>query len=209
MPTDNGQLNLSGQKSRTERVFTVTVLIFGLIFSGFAVHFANKPQLASEENSFFGKNAANYGNKESSSLNFTPMEPAELPLSPNNRKLIEIDIKTQRMKIFENGNLLDEFAVSTGKASTPTKRGNFSVISKYPVGYGGLGGDTWAMPFFMGVYKAGGQENGIHELPFINGYRESSRSLGRRLSHGCIRLGIGPAQKVYNWAEIGTEVIIK
>ena len=209
MRMDDDQLNLPGGKSGTEAVFTASILIFGLIFSGLVVYFMNKPQLASEEGNFFKRESERYDNKARFEFYIQPIEPAELPLSPDNRKLIEIDIKTQQMKIFENNNVLGEFPVSTGKNSTPTKRGNFSVISKYPMGYGGSGGDIWAMPFFMGVYKAGGQENGIHELPFINGYRESSRSLGRRLSHGCIRLGIGPAEKIYNWAEIGTEVIIK
>jgi lipoprotein-anchoring transpeptidase ErfK/SrfK len=28
------------------------------------------------------------------------------------------------------------------------------------------------------------------------------------VSHGCIRLGIGPAETLYNWTEVGTPVYI-
>jgi lipoprotein-anchoring transpeptidase ErfK/SrfK len=50
---------------------------------------------------------------------------------------------------------------------------------------------------------------GLHELPiWPNGYREGQDHLGIPVSHGCIRLGVGPAQFLYNWAEVGTPVII-
>lgn len=50
----------------------------------------------------------------------------------------------------------------------------------------------------------------IHELPYWSGegYRIGEQGLGRAISRGCIRLGIGVAEKVYNFAEIGTEIII-
>jgi lipoprotein-anchoring transpeptidase ErfK/SrfK len=62
------------------------------------------------------------------------------------------------------------------------------------------------MPFSMN-FAAGGYY--IHELPYWpNGYREGESHLGHRVSHGCVRLGIGPAEYVFNWAEIGTPVYI-
>lgn len=33
--------------------------------------------------------------------------------------------------------------------------------------------------------------------------------LGKPASHGCVRLGVGPAKLLYDWTEIGTKVIIK
>jgi lipoprotein-anchoring transpeptidase ErfK/SrfK len=32
--------------------------------------------------------------------------------------------------------------------------------------------------------------------------------LGIPVSHGCVRVGIGPAENVYNFATIGTKVVI-
>ncbi len=136
-------------------------------------------------------------------------KPVSLPKSKNIIKKIEINLSTHKLMLWEDEKKIAEFLVSTGKRRTPTKAGNFSVVSKHPVAYGGIKGQTWVMPYFLGIYIAGGQENGIHELPFINGRRESAWSLGHSVSHGCVRLPIGKAELVYNWAKIGTPVIIR
>lgn len=136
------------------------------------------------------------------------VKPSVLPETKNIVKKIEINLSTHKLILWENERKLAEFLVSTGKPSTPTKAGEFSVLTKLPIAYGGTYGQNWTMPYWIGVYNAGGQENGIHELPFINGFRESAWSLGHSVSHGCVRLGIGKAELVYNWAEIGTPVII-
>ena len=134
--------------------------------------------------------------------------PIILPVIKNIEKKIEINLSRQNLALWENDKKIAEYIVSTGKKSTPTKTGSFSVISIYPTAYGGDAAMTWGMPYFLGIYVAGGQENGIHELPFINGWRESSADLGYPVSHGCVRLPIGKAELVYNWAEIGTPVNI-
>jgi lipoprotein-anchoring transpeptidase ErfK/SrfK len=54
-----------------------------------------------------------------------------------------------------------------------------------------------------------GAGHGIHELPeWKNGYKEGANHLGTPVSHGCVRLGVGPAAKVYGWAEVGTPIVI-
>jgi hypothetical protein len=123
-------------------------------------------------------------------------------------KYVEIDISDQRLKYYLNGFELLDYPISSGKPSTPTRLGEFQVISKYPIAYGGIPGQAWKMPYFIGFYKSGNLENGIHELPFINGYREGERSLGRAVSHGCVRLAIGPAEELYNYVSIGTKVFV-
>ena len=63
------------------------------------------------------------------------------------------------------------------------------------------------MPYWMAI--APGGSFGIHELPECpDGGKEGTAQLGMPASHGCIRLGIGPAERVYNWAEIGTPVVV-
>jgi len=105
--------------------------------------------------------------------------------------------------------LINDVLTSSGKPSTPTRLGEFTAFSKYDMAYGGADGQRWGMPYFIGFYKSGGLENGIHELPFLNGRREGETSLGRAVSHGCVRLGIGEAKKVYDWVEIDkTKVIV-
>ncbi len=117
-------------------------------------------------------------------------------------KYIEVTLSTQNFKYFDQGIMLGEFLTSTGKPSTQTRQGTFTAFSKYEMAYGGISGQTWGMPYFIGFYKSGATENGIHELPFLNGLREGNGDLGHAVSHGCVRLGIGPAKEVFNWVEI-------
>lgn len=50
---------------------------------------------------------------------------------------------------------------------------------------------------------------GIHELPvWPDGIKEGENHLGTPVSHGCVRLGVGPAEFLYNWTPIGTPVKI-
>jgi lipoprotein-anchoring transpeptidase ErfK/SrfK len=63
------------------------------------------------------------------------------------------------------------------------------------------------MPYWQAITPDG--KYGIHELPeWPGGYKEGANHLGTPVSHGCMRLGIGPAKRVYEWAPIGTPVVI-
>ncbi|MDO8599377.1 MAG: L,D-transpeptidase, partial [bacterium] len=51
---------------------------------------------------------------------------------------------------------------------------------------------------------------GIHELPeWRSGKKEGENHLGVPVSGGCIRLGVGPAQSIYAWADVGTTVVVR
>ncbi|MBW6441164.1 L,D-transpeptidase [Patescibacteria group bacterium] len=118
-------------------------------------------------------------------------------------KYIDVSIANQVMTLFEDGIKVNEFLVSTGKIGMPTPLGTFSVkrkeINHWSTSYG-----LW-MPFSMnfgGAYY-------IHELPYWpSGYREGENHLGMRVSHGCIRLGVGVAKYVFDWSEIGTTLYV-
>jgi tetratricopeptide (TPR) repeat protein len=123
-------------------------------------------------------------------------------------KRIEIDVSEQRLTAWNGDNLVYSFVCSTGKSGTPTKFGRFSVISKLPEAYG----SAWdlRMPYWMGIYWAGGSENGIHGLPILSsGQTLWSGYLGQPVSYGCIVLDTWAAKQLYEWAEIGTEVIVR
>ena len=54
-----------------------------------------------------------------------------------------------------------------------------------------------------------GTKYGLHELPeWPGGKKEGEDHLGTPVSGGCIRLGVGAAKELYEWADVGTEVII-
>jgi len=119
-------------------------------------------------------------------------------------KRIEVDLKKQELSYFLNGVRMDKFKVSTGKASTPTPKGTFTIGNKHPKAWSKAYG-LW-MPYWQGI--AGGRF-GFHELPeWPGGKKEGANHLGIPVSHGCIRLGVGPAKILYNWAEVGTPVKI-
>jgi lipoprotein-anchoring transpeptidase ErfK/SrfK len=66
------------------------------------------------------------------------------------------------------------------------------------------------MPHWLGIYWAGGSENGIHALPIEqNGETLWAGYLGTPISFGCIVLGTAEAKALYDWAEIGTPVTVR
>lgn len=124
------------------------------------------------------------------------------------RKYLDIDISEQKIQYFENGHKLGEYRISSGKVSMPTPLGTFKILNKAKEAYS----KKYAlyMPYWMQITTAG---HGVHGLPFWklkNGgvLYEGADHLGRRVSHGCVRLPVEGAAKVYAWAEVGTPVII-
>lgn len=119
-------------------------------------------------------------------------------------KYIDLNVSAQVLSTFENGKLLGSYMVSTGKRGMDTPKGQFKVMAKKLRPWSGK--YKLYMPFFM---QFTGQGHGIHELPeWPGGYKEGANHLGIPVSHGCVRLGVGPAEVVYNWAEAGTPVVI-
>ncbi|MFC1645528.1 L,D-transpeptidase [Patescibacteria group bacterium] len=122
-----------------------------------------------------------------------------------NGKYIDINLKKQILSIFDNGSVVDAYLISSGKRGMDTPRGTFKVSNKHP--------RPWSkkyslfMPYWMAIVPSG--KFGIHELPeWPSGYKEGENHLGIPVSHGCIRLGVGAAEKVYKWADIGTPIIV-
>jgi len=122
-------------------------------------------------------------------------------------KYILVDISEQHMYVYEGDQLIYSFVASTG-INNATRVGNFAVQSKIPNAYG----STWNiwMPNWLGIYWAGGLENGIHALPILpNGATLWEGYLGRPVSYGCVVLGTYESKLLYDWAEIGTPVEIQ
>ena len=120
-------------------------------------------------------------------------------------KKIVIDLSEQKLYLYENGEAVIDYLVSTGKPGMWTPTGEFQIHNKNKRAWSNMA-SLW-MPFWMMIEPNKGI--GIHELPeWPSGYKEGSDHLGQPVSHGCIRLGVGAAEKVYNWAEIGTKVEI-
>lgn len=118
-------------------------------------------------------------------------------------KYIDIDLNQQKLCMIDGNNILGCFVISSGKPSTPTPTGTRYIQDKNPM--------AWSAPYglYMPWWNGLGGGYGIHELPeWPGGYKEGESHLGIPVSHGCVRLGVGPAQNVYNWAPVGTPVYI-
>jgi len=118
-------------------------------------------------------------------------------------KYIDIDLSQQQLCMIETNNVLGCYMISSGKASMPTPTGTRFIQSKHP--------KAWSAKYglYMPFWQAMGGGYGIHELPeWPSGYKEGENHLGIPVSHGCVRLGVGPAATLYNWSEIGTPVYI-
>jgi LysM repeat protein len=138
----------------------------------------------------------------------TSAGPGPAPAPSGGSKEIRVDISEQRMYVYQDGQLLWNWVVSTGEPGRDTRPGNYSVLNKIPNAYG----STWNiwMPNWLGIYWAGHLQNGIHALPILsNGTRLWDGLLGTRVSFGCVILGIWEAQTLYDWAEVGTPVNIQ
>lgn len=120
-------------------------------------------------------------------------------------KYIDINVKSQVMAIFQDGEILDVFLISSGKKGMDTPQGTYQIHNKYPRPWSRM--YELYMPYWMAFTGSG--LYGIHELPeWPSGYKEGANHLGIPVSHGCVRLGVESAKRVYDWVEIGTPVII-
>lgn len=97
-----------------------------------------------------------------------------------------IDLSSQRMDVYVDGKRAYTWRVSTGKSGYRTPTGTFRPKRMKRVHYSNRFNDAY-MPnsiFFLGGYA-------IHGTA-------ATGSLGRPVSHGCVRLSQGNAKRLYN-----------
>ncbi|MCA9354582.1 MAG: L,D-transpeptidase family protein [Candidatus Kaiserbacteria bacterium] len=128
--------------------------------------------------------------------------------STSTQKVITVDRSEQKLYAFEGSELFMEANISTGLELTPTPRGTFTIYKKTPSRYmqGPLPNlidqqvyDLPGVPWNL-YFTEGGAV--IHGAYWHN-------SFGSQYSHGCVNLPPDTAHTLYNWAELGTTVIVK
>lgn len=134
-----------------------------------------------------------------------------LPLPVVIHKRIVVSIGQQQMWAYDQGELVWQWTVSTGIASSPTSPGVFQVQSHEPNAYA-ASWDLW-MPHFIGIYRpvpSSSFENGFHGFPTRDGVNLLwTGSLGHPVTYGCILLSNENAAALYEWAERGVIVEIQ
>lgn len=148
-------------------------------------------------------------------LSVTKIDRKEITISPEFQtgrfpgRYLEIDLSAQRMHLIEGDNYHRTFIISTGSWSHPTPVGTFQILNHIRTAWSNK--YKLYMPHWMAIQAENGSYDGygIHGLPYWpNGAKEGVNHLGRPVSHGCIRLGPGDEDYVYDWAVNGTKVVI-
>jgi len=138
-----------------------------------------------------------------------------LPVVPNKR--IIVDLETQQLWAYENGQLVFNWLISSGMDHAPTSPGVYQILSHAEVAEGSsieLCGDTscgtWTMYWFMGIYEAiPGLVNGFHGAVLLpGGTYMGNGTVGRQWTYGCIMSVDDQAEQLYRWADEGTVVEI-
>lgn len=119
---------------------------------------------------------------------------------------INVDLSNQRVNIFMKSDekwVLDKsFICSSGKASTPTVKGSFTIQDKGPMFRAGSNTICNYYTRFYGNYL-------FHTVLLDNNENIQDGRLGTPLSHGCIRLAIDDAKYIYTTIPFGTSVSIQ
>jgi peptidoglycan hydrolase-like protein with peptidoglycan-binding domain len=107
---------------------------------------------------------------------------------------VEIHLKSQVALLVQNRKVIRSIHVSTGRPSLPTPTGNFKVYLKQRM--------SWSVPFQawlpLASYFHGGYA--LHQYPDVPGYPAS---------HGCVRIAEGDATVMWNFATVGTPVLVR
>ncbi|MBG1245146.1 L,D-transpeptidase [Nostoc sp. NZL] len=120
-------------------------------------------------------------------------------LQKSDKRWIQIDLSKQRLIAWEGDRVVYGSAISSGKKSTPTLIGTFNIQSKLKTTrMRGRGYDVPNVPhamFYQGNY-------GIHGAYW-------HKRFGTPVSHGCVNLAPKHAKWIFEWASIGTPVVIQ
>jgi lipoprotein-anchoring transpeptidase ErfK/SrfK len=113
---------------------------------------------------------------------------------PQGPVIISISIEQQKLRLYDAHGLYAESPISTGMRGHPTPMGVFSVIQKQKLHHSNIYSGA-PMPFMQRITWSG---IAIHAgvLP------------GYPASHGCIRMPMAFAVKMWNWTKMGARVVV-
>jgi lipoprotein-anchoring transpeptidase ErfK/SrfK len=118
----------------------------------------------------------------------------ETSANPQGPLIISVSIARQQVKIYDDNGLFAEAPVSTGMPGHPTPMGVFSVIQKHKLHHSNIYSGA-PMPYMQRITWSGvAMHAGV--LP------------GYPASHGCIRMPMAFAVKMWNWTKMGARVFV-
>jgi hypothetical protein len=125
-------------------------------------------------------------------------------------KYIDINLSTQTMTACEKGGVnCKAFKVTTGNSAHPTPAGTWLIYAKSAVttmSGGTPGVDYYNLPGVHWVSWFKGDGYSIHEAYWRSSFGGSDYTWNG--SHGCVNSPLEVAKYIYDWAPIGTPVIV-
>lgn len=123
--------------------------------------------------------------------------------------LVDVNLTSQKTLVKLGETVLREYTVSTGAYNTPTPPGRFKITQKNELRIG-ANAPHYRMPHFQLITDRG---HGFHALPYLENdkgtfWTEALNHIGRRVSHGCVRLLPADAEDLFGITEVGTSVVI-
>ena len=142
------------------------------------------------------------------SLFFLPFSKVHAEEILTTDKLITVDIGKQRLYAWQGGQIVHETAVSTGMALTPTVKGSFKILRKVPL-QDMRGPSPYKQFYPNGKYHI---KDVPHVMYFYQAYAIHAaywhNNFGRPASHGCVNVPLASAEWLFNFADVGTKVMV-
>lgn len=119
--------------------------------------------------------------------------------SSDGERWIEVIVSEQKLIAWQGDTPVFETIVSTGKPGFETLPGEFRIYVKYDkTRMRGPGYDTPDVPWTLYYYRG----FAIHGAYWHNNF-------GTPVSHGCVNLRVPEAKALYDWASVGTRVVVR
>ena len=129
--------------------------------------------------------------------------------------VLTVDQRHFRLRLFKRLRFARSFRVAVGQPAYPTPRGLFSITSKAVNPTWHVPDSPWAGALRNETVPGGSSQNplkarwlGIVNGVGIHGTAETS-SIGKRASHGCIRMTVPDVKALYRRVPLGTPVLIR
>ena len=118
-------------------------------------------------------------------------------------KAIVISISHQMLRAYKGDQVVLSSYVSTGRAGFDTPVGSFAVVTKLTsqTMEGVIGGEYYNVPDVPWVLYFTNSGHALHGTYWHNNF-------GTPMSHGCVNLPLDVAAWLYDWAPVGTPVLI-
>lgn len=119
------------------------------------------------------------------------------------KKLITVDIGKQMVFAWEGGKVVYSTKASTGMKYTPTVTGSFKIQRKIPL---------QDMKGSYPPYEAYFIKNVPNVMYFYQAYAIHGAywhdKFGIKVTHGCVNVPVVASQWLFNWADVGTTVVV-